>query len=140
MLKTYDSRKVLISLGSHNVTGYSDDSFVSIEPNGDGVVKKVGCDSEVIRSIDPDDTANMTLTLLQQSPTISFCQKMYDRDRADGTGTFSVLVKDLKGGLIFSAQDAWVVTPMTRDFAKEAPDREISIQCGAVEYSGENEE
>ena len=140
MLRTYDSRKVLISLGSHSVTGYSDGSFVSIEPNGDGVAKKVGCDGEIIRSIDPDGTSNITLTLINQSPTVAFCQKMYDRDRVDGTGVFPVLIKDLKGGLVFSAKDAWVVTPMTREFDKEAPDREISIQCGDVEYSGENEE
>jgi hypothetical protein len=94
MLRTYDSRKVLISLGSHSVTGYSDGSFINIEPNGDGVIKVVGCDGEIIRSIDPDGTANLTLTLLQQSPTLAFCQKIYDRDRVDGSGVFPVLNKE----------------------------------------------
>ena len=140
MLRTYDSRKVLLSLGSHSVTGYANGSFVTIEPNGDGVIKKVGADGEIIRSIDPDGTSNLTITVLQQSPTVAFCQKMYDKDRVDGSGVFPVLIKDLKGGLVFSCQDAWVTTPMTREFANEAPDREISIHCGDVEYDGENEE
>ena len=59
MLRTYDSRKVLISLGSHSVSEYADGSFVSIEAHGDGVEKKVGADGEVIRSIDPDECRDL---------------------------------------------------------------------------------
>ena len=137
MLKTYDAKKVLISLGAHAVTGYSDGTFVSIEANGDGITKKVGCDGEVVRSIDPDSTAKVTLTLLQQSPTVAYCQELYEKDRATGDGTFSVLVKDLKGGLIFSAADAWVVKTPSREFGKEAADRSIEIDCGSATWEGE---
>ena len=31
-VKTYNPKEVLIALGSHIVTGYAEDSFVSIEP------------------------------------------------------------------------------------------------------------
>ena len=43
-LKTYDPKKVLIAIGSHSVSGYADDSYVSVEPSGDGTTKKTGCD------------------------------------------------------------------------------------------------
>ncbi len=49
MVKTYDPKKVLISFGSHSVSGYSDGTFVSIEASGDGISKKVGCDGENIQ-------------------------------------------------------------------------------------------
>ena len=137
MLKTYDPKKVLISLGGHSVTGLSDSTFVSIEANGDGITKKVGCDGEVVRSIDPDATAKVTLTLLMQSPTIAWAQQMYDRDRVTGDGTFSILIKDLKGGLVFSARDAWIVKPPSREFGKDMPDREIEIDCGEATWEGE---
>ena len=137
MLKTYDSKKVLISLGPHAVTGYSDGTFISIAANGDGISKKVGCDGEIVRSIDPDGSATITLTLLQTSPTVAFCQNRYDLDRTTGEGTFPVLVKDLKGGLIFTASDAWVTTPPARDFAKESTDRQITIDCGEANWEGE---
>ena len=136
-MKTYDPKKVLISLGSHAVSGYSDGTFVSIEANGDGISKKVGCDGEVVRSIDPDGSAKISLTLLQTSPTIAFCQQQYDKDRATGNGTFGVLVKDMKGGLIFSAKEGWVVKPPNREFAKESTDREIEIDCGEATWEGE---
>lgn len=137
MLKTFDPKKVLISLGNHVVTGYSDGTFINIEAGGDGITKKVGCDGEVVRSIDPDSTAKLTLTLLMPSPTIAWCQKQYDKDKATGEGTFPVLVKDLKGGLVFSAQHAWVVKPPAREYGKEASDREIEIETGDATWEGE---
>ncbi len=138
MLKTYDPKKILISLGSHAVKGLSDGTFVTIEANGDGITKKVGCDGEVVRSIDPDSTAKVTLTLLMQSPTIAWAQQTYDRDRTTGDGTFPVLIKDMKGGLVFSANDAWIVKPPNREFGKDMPDRELVIDCGEATWEGEN--
>ena len=41
-LKTYDPKKVLIAMGSHAFSGYADDSYVSVEPSGDGTTKKPG--------------------------------------------------------------------------------------------------
>ena len=137
MVRTYDSKKVLISLGSHSVRGYSDGTFVTIEATGDGFIKKTGCDGEVVRSADPDKTATVTLTVLVNSDTIEFCQQMYNRDRDQLTGMFPILIKDLKGGLIFAAEQAWVVNSPTRDFDREGPDREITIDTGEASWEGE---
>ena len=41
-LKTYNPKLILISLGSHSVSGYSDGSFVNIVADGEGVTKKPG--------------------------------------------------------------------------------------------------
>ena len=58
-MQTYNPKKISMSFGTHMPTGYADDSFVSIEPNGDGITKKVGCDGEIVRSVSPDDTYDM---------------------------------------------------------------------------------
>ena len=42
-IKTYNPKEVVVACGTHIVSGYADDSFISIEPNGDGITKKVGC-------------------------------------------------------------------------------------------------
>ena len=137
-MKTYDPKKVLMSLGSHSVTGYAEDSFITIEPHGDGITKKVGCDGEIVRSIDPDGTAKVKLSLLQTSPTVAWAQQQFDMDRETGEGVFPVLIKDLKGGLVFSAADGWVVKPPNREYGKTAADREIEIDCGDATYEGES--
>jgi hypothetical protein len=137
MVKTYDCKQVRIVLGPHMVEGLSDGTFVSIEANGDGITKKVGCDGEVVRSIDPDSTAKITMTVLYGSDTVGFCQEQYDKDHKTGDGTFMVQITDPKGGLIFSAQDGWVTKPPTREFGKEASDREIEIDTGEATWEGE---
>jgi hypothetical protein len=62
---------------------------------------------------------------------------MYQRDQIDGSGVFPILIKDMKGGLVFSAQDAWVMSVPTREFAIESTNREVVIDCGDVEWGGE---
>ena len=64
-VSTYSPKQVTVALGNHIVSGYAEDSFVSIEPSGDGITKKVGCDGEIVRSVSPDDTFTVKLTVLQ---------------------------------------------------------------------------
>ena len=51
-VRTYNPKEVLISFGTHSVTGYAEDSFVNLEKNGDGISDVIGCDGEQIRSLD----------------------------------------------------------------------------------------
>ena len=83
-VKTYNPKEITISLGTHIVTGYGEDSFVTIEANTDGITKKVGCDGEVVRSISPDHTYNISLTLLMTTGSMG-------RNLAS-TARFSILV------------------------------------------------
>ncbi len=118
-IKTYNPKEVTIALGNHIVAGYADDSFITIDPNGDGVTKKVGCDGEIVRSISPDDTYIVKLTVLQTSETNSF----------------PILIKDLKGGMVFSSDAAWPAKPASRGFGKESNNREWELHTGSGELT-----
>lgn len=131
MVKTYNPKEVTIACGTHIVSGYAEDSFVGIDANSDGVTKKVGCDGEVSRSISPDDTFIIKISLLQTSDSNSFFQKRLDMDRKHGDGMFPILIKDLKGGMVFSAAEAWVLKPASRGYGKEAGNREWEIHTGS---------
>mgnify|MGYP002730694620 FL=1 len=126
-IKTYNPKEVVVACGTHIVSGYADDSFINIEPNGDGITKKVGCDGEIARSISPDNTYKVKITLLQNSDSNSFFSNIADYDRATGNGLFPVLIKDLRGGLLFATEAAWVIkkSPATR--GKETNNREWEI-------------
>lgn len=130
-IATYNPKKVTISLGNHIVTGFADDSFVTIDPNGDGVTKKVGCDGEIVRSISPDDTYIVKLSVLQTSPTNSWLQRMFAADVENGTGMFPILVKDLSGSTVFKAAQAWPAKPASRGFGKESSNREWELHTGS---------
>lgn len=131
-IKTYNPKEVVVACGTHIVSGYADDSFISIEPNGDGITKKVGCDGEIARSISPDNTYKVKITLLQNSDSNSFFSNIADYDRATGNGLFPILIKDLRGGLLFATEAAWVVkkSPATR--GKETNNREWEIDTASA--------
>ena len=119
-IKTYNPKEVIVTCGTHIVTGYADDSFI----------KKTGCDGEIARSISPDNTYKVKLTLLQTSDSNSYFSGMVDLDRDTGNGLFPILIKDLKGGLVFSTEAAWCVkkAPVTR--GKETNNREWELDTG----------
>ncbi len=131
-IKTYNPKEVVVACGTHIVSGYADDSFINIEPNGDGITKKVGCDGEIARSISPDNTYKVKITLLQNSDSNSCFSNIADYDRATGNGLFPVLIKDLRGGLLFATEAAWVIkkSPATR--GKETNNREWEIDTASA--------
>ena len=131
-IKTYNPKEVVVACGTHIVSGYADDSFISIEPNGDGITKKVGCDGEIARSISPDNTYKVKITLLQNSDSNSFFSNIADYDRATGNGLFPVLIKDLRGGLLFATEAAWVIKKSPAARGKETNNREWEIDTASA--------
>jgi len=129
-VKTYAAREVTISCGIHLVTGLADDSFVSIEPGGDGITMKHGCDGEIARAVSPNNTYIIKITLLQTSDSNSFFQNQFNMDEKTGEGMFPILVKDLKGGLLCQADQAWVTKPASRTRGKDTNNNEWDIQTG----------
>lgn len=130
-ISTYNPKEIIVSFGAHMVSGFAEDSFVTIDPNGDGVTKKIGCDGEVVRSVSPDDTYVVKVSLLQSSETNKFLQDRLNQDIKTGDGMFPVIVKDLKGGMVFSADAAWPIKAASRGFGKEAGNREWEIHTGS---------
>ena len=130
-VKTYNAKEVTIACGSHLVTGLADDSFVSMESGGDGITYKYGCDGEIARAVSPNNTLLIKVTLLQTSDSNSFFQKQHNIDMyPGGDGTFPIMVKDMRGGLLAQADQAWVTKPATRVRGKESNNNEWEIQTG----------
>lgn len=90
----------------------------------------MGCYGEVVRSISPDETSIVKIVVFQTSPTNHFLNEKLKLDRKTGAGMFPLLMKDLKGGLKFRAQQAWVSKPPSRGYGKEAGTREWEIHTG----------
>ena len=128
-LKTYNPKKVTIALGNHMVRGYSEDSFITIEPVGEGVTSQSGADGEIVRSVDPDSRYTVKLVVQQTSSTNEFLQKMRKKDKKDGSGTFPLNIKDILGNESFSAEHAWVKNDASWGRGKAATDREWEIEC-----------
>jgi hypothetical protein len=135
-VRTYNPKEVLISFGIHPVSGFAEDSFINIEPNGDGVSTVVGCDGEVINSLDPNETATVTVTLLQESLTNAYLDKMWKLYSKSyrSEGMFPITVKDLRGGTLDSCEQAWVVKHSSRGYGKTQQSRELTIGTGEFSF------
>lgn len=133
-VSTYNSRQVVIAFGTHPASGLADDSFVTIEEKGEGVLSKTGCDGEIARAIDPNKQYTIKISLLQTSATSKWLRSMYKADKATGDGMFPVLIKDLKGGQVFSADDAWVQKQPSFVRGKDTNNLEWSIETGEAEF------
>ena len=107
-MKTYDPKKIIIIFGVRRLTGMSEDSIVSIKPQGDGLQTYVGADGDVARSLDPDATYEVTVSLNTTSNSNDYLSNMFNYDRETGNGIAPLLIKDLAGTTLFSAPEAWV--------------------------------
>lgn len=65
----------------------------------------------------------------------SLLQKaMYDKDKKDGTGTFSVNIADLLGNEKFTGSVAWVTKPASWARGKAQGNREWEIAVGEGQF------
>lgn len=133
-VKTYNPKKVTCSLGRHIVSGYADDSMITVEFAGDGTSYVAGADGEIVRSIDPTEIFTLKLAVQQTSSTNAYLQKMFDKDRKDGSGTFSVNINDLLGKEKFTGDVAWVTKPASFVRGKTQNNREWEIVVSKGEF------
>lgn len=126
-IRTYDSKQVVITIGSHVVTGYADDTFVSIEENGDGTDHTIGANGEMARSMSQDRTCKVTLTLQQTSPSNDVLSSLVDADRLSGNGLFAVSIADLRGSTVLTDSNSFIAKKAASAFAAKAGTREWAI-------------
>lgn len=129
MTTTYNPKKVTCSLGNHIVSGFADDSMITVEFAGDGTSYVSGADGEVVRNIDPSEIYTVKLAVLQTSPTNAFLQNMFDKDKKDGNGTFNININDILGKEKFVAEVGWVTKPASFVRGKTQNNREWEIAC-----------
>lgn len=133
-MKTYNPKKVTCSLGRHIVVGYADDSMITIDFASDGTSYVVGADGEIVRSIDPAEIYILKLAVQQTSSTNAYLQRMFDKDRKDGTGTFSVNINDVLGKEKFVGEVAWVTKPASFARGKTQNNREWEIAVNKGQF------
>lgn len=133
-VRTFDAKRVVIVIGSHLVSGYAEDTFISIEPTGEGTQATAGADGEVGRSLSNNPLHRVALTLQQTSQSNDFLSQLFRRDRASGGGGIVPLeVRDLRGTTMFAASQAWIVNLPTVEFGSTIADREWTIDCVATD-------
>lgn len=127
MLRTYDPRNVLASLGEVSLTGFADGTYIVVERTSEAFTKIVGAGGDVVRTRNRDRSGTVTVTLLASAPENDLLAGIAAEDELTGTGVRAMLVKELNGTTLASAQNAWIRKVPTVEYAKEHGTREWVI-------------
>lgn len=140
-VRTYDPKRVNVTFGASQITGYAEDTFVGIEEITDGVTRQAGADGEVARAMSSDTGVRITLTLQQTSRSNDLLSGYLRADRlSGGGGALPVTVTDLRGTTLVAAAAAWVVKSANVELGSTLGNREWTIETGPAEvHVGGNE-
>ncbi len=105
---TYDPKKNIIIYGGRQLTGFAEDDMIVIKPLGDGMQIYSGADGEVGRSVDPNRTFEVKVSLATSSKSNDYLSECYNKDRRTGSYMLPLTIKDLSGSTLFFAKQAWV--------------------------------
>ncbi len=126
--KNFDINRVAVIVGGFPLEIES----VEIE-FPDSFAKRVGSQGEVARSKINDETAQVTITLLQTSASNLILDQLYEADRnSPGGVTVPVLIKDILGTTLFACLNSWAMKKPTISFGSEIADREWVLDCAQV--------
>lgn len=120
---TYNPKMLVIVYGSREVDGFAEDDMVTIKPLGEGTQIYSGADGSVGRSMDPNQTYEVTIALATTSKTNDYFSNVYNLDRSTGRGILPLTIKDLSGTTVFQSNQAWIT-----NFPEHKRGRKIEAQ------------
>ena len=130
-VRSYNPARVLVLIGSVPMQGFADGSGVEIAPAAARVTSKAGMDGEVARSIGTDKRHTVTIRLQQTSPSNDVLSAMAAADELSGGGLpVPIMIQDLSGRSLFSADAGWVSQVPTQAFGVEVGEREWTLETG----------
>lgn len=132
MFKNYDPARVVVTFRGILIRGYAEGTFVSVSRETDTFSKSVGAQGDVTRVRSRNRSGRAAITLQQASPTNDELSAVALLDEETGLGYGPLLVKDLNGTTLASAEIAWLVKPADTGFADSAESREWAIDCEKV--------
>lgn len=136
-MKTYDPKKIVITFGGRQITGYADGSFVTVRRNADGWSLQMGTDGEGTRSKSNDNSGQVEISLMQSSLSNDFLSQIAISDQVANAGLLPLLVKDVDGNFLATAEQAFIKKLPDSEFGREAASRSWIIETdNLVEFIG----
>lgn len=138
-VNTYDPKKVIVTFGGVPLSGFTDGTFVQIDPNTEGWTKSVGADGEVVRSFSNDNTHTVQITLQQTSASNDYLSTIHNTDKMTGNGVLPLTITDLNGTTLHFWAEAWISTDPSWGFGNDVTERQWTFHTGqqsAGNYGG----
>ena len=130
---TYDPSQVSVTFNGANIHGFIDSSFIKVERDEAAFMLQVGADGEWARARNKNRAGKVTVTLQQTSVSNDTFSAAAKLDELGSGGYGALIIKDLNGTSLVTAQAAWVEKIAPLDIAKELGQREWVLRAGSLD-------
>lgn len=107
----FDPSEFTITYGKHTVGGFADGTFITVTRNANTFEFIKGADGEAARILTNDNSALVTITLLQTSRSNTVFSGYDNIDRKTGLGAQPLFIKDNFGDTVGGGSVAWIQKP-----------------------------
>ena len=136
----YDPKQVMLVFNGVPLSGYADGTFIEVAFDEQQWNKVTGADGLTQRSKTNNYAGSITCTLMNGSSGNDALSAAWNSDRVSNTGIGSLLLKDMSGRTLWSANNAWVQQMPNQSFAKDATERAWVLDCDQLNgQSGGNQ-
>lgn len=125
----------------HQISGFSEDSIVTVERNSPTYELYTGADDTNTRIYKANTSAKLTIPLAQSSNSNDILTALYefDKNSRNSQGIFSIIVKDNSGRSSFFSDEAYIAVVPNSQFANSMQTREWVIDAvRTTDYIGGN--
>ena len=106
--KSYDPKQISITLRTTPITGFAEDSQLSIEMEDAQWNDSTDSRGNVTRVKSNKNIATIIFKLTQTSVSNDFLRMRVEADRVKSAGVFPVMIKCHNGTFLFSSNGAWI--------------------------------
>ena len=134
-LYQYYPNDVIIVFGPLVLTGLAKD-MVTVRPNADAFTYQVGAYGDGVRSRSNDNSATVTVTLMQGSSSNDELSALHiaDRYKPRGIGSLPLMIKDNSGTSMHQAAEAWITNFPEDAYSTEAGTRPWVFLAHAMQH------
>jgi len=105
---TYNPAEVAVIVGGVALSGFAEDSIVSVSRDVQAYEKVTGADGRTSRARNPNKAGTITISLQHSSPSNDVLQAVALLDEASDAGVVPVIVRDGSGTSVHFTASAWV--------------------------------
>ena len=131
--KNYDVRDQTTIVDGNIISGYASDSAVNITFNSDHYTFQPGIDGEITRSRTNDNSATITVSLMQTSESNKIFSDLAKKDKESNSGRFTYETTDINGNNFFS-NNCTLQKSADIDYQGEAQTRSWILHAPQLEY------
>lgn len=133
MVKTYSAKDVFVAVGARALTGFSEDSKVTVEYSEDFWTKQTGVDGETTRSKQNNFSGTITIRLMRSSDDNEYLSGLFIQDKLSSDGVVPITIKDNLGTTLHFTPSAWIMKPPADEVARDANEKEWAFDCAELE-------